>query len=54
MMYNKEANKDCNCLLVQVYLKVHCVHMYCSCFNFLGGIDIVLSTVSTGIPRQVI
>ena len=52
-MYNKESNKDFNCLMVQVDLRVHCVHIFCISSNFSGGIDMVLVMVLTSIPKQV-
>ena len=52
VIYNNEPNKDCGCLLVQLDLEVHCVHIFCISSNFPGGIDMVLEMVLTNIPKQ--
>ena len=53
VMYNKEPNKDCNCFIVQVHLRVHCMHICCNSCNFSDGIDMVLVMVFTNVPKQV-
>ena len=51
-MYNNDPNGDCRSRLLQYVLTDHVEHVSIICYNFSGGMEVVLFVISTNMPRQ--